>query len=530
MATQKIYENGLASGWKVTDAATLSADQTVEADVVVIGTGAGGGTTAEILAKAGLKVVMVEEGRLYYQNDFKMDELWSYSRLYQEGMSRITADGSIAILQGRCVGGSTTVNWTSSFRTPDETLDYWQQRFGVKASTKDDLAGWFAGREERLSIHPWQVNPNANNAALRDGCERLGWDWKVIPRNVKGCWDLGYCGFGCPTNAKQGSLTTTVPGTLERGGELYHCLRADRLLIKGDRVEGLEASALDKDALAPTGVKVQLRARHYVVAASALGTPALLLRSEAPDPYGRVGKRTFLHPVNATVAEMPERVDPYYGAPQSIYSDEFVWKNGVEGEAGFKLEVPPMHPAMASGVMPFHGKTQHKEVGNLPYLQSVLALIRDGFHPDSPGGEVSLSDEGQPVLDYPVTDYLWRGLREAYMRMAEVQFAAGAKRVRLIHMDSKEYLRWPEAKQAIKEIPMELHRVRLFTAHQMGGAGMGEDPRESVVNSFGEHHQLSNLSIHDASIFPTSIGANPQLSVYGLSARNSARLAARLKA
>jgi choline dehydrogenase-like flavoprotein len=127
---------GLASGWNVTDASKLTNDQTVEADVVVIGTGAGGGTTAEILARQGLSVILVEEGRLYYQKDFKMDELTSYASLYQEGMSRVTADGAIAILQGRCVGGSTTVNWTSSFRTPDATLNYWSQNLGLSPGSR----------------------------------------------------------------------------------------------------------------------------------------------------------------------------------------------------------------------------------------------------------------------------------------------------------------------------------------------------------------------------------------------------------
>ncbi|HBM50027.1 MAG TPA: GMC family oxidoreductase, partial [Marinobacter sp.] len=140
---------GLAAGWKVTDASTLTSNQTAEADVVVIGTGAGGGTTAEILARQGLAVILVEEGRLYYQKDFKMDELTSYANLYQEGMSRTTADGAIAILQGRCVGGSTTVNWTSSFRTPDETLTYWSRQFGLDSLTPDAMAPWFQGREER---------------------------------------------------------------------------------------------------------------------------------------------------------------------------------------------------------------------------------------------------------------------------------------------------------------------------------------------------------------------------------------------
>lgn len=519
---------GLEGGWKVTDGATLTENQTHEADVVVIGTGAGGGTTAEILAKRGLSVILLEEGRLYYQKDFKMDELTAYSTLYQEGMSRVTKDGAIAILQGRCVGGSTTVNWTSSFRTPDATLNYWGDKFGLKNLTPDAMAPWFAGREDRHSIAPWAMPPNQNNDILRQGCEKLGYNWQIIPRNVKGCWNLGYCGVGCPTNAKQGALLTTIPGALDNNARLFHGLRAEKLIMNQGKIDHLQATAMNADGVTPSNVIVTLKARHFVVAASAIGSPGLLLRSNIPDPYSRIGKRSFIHPVNATVAQMPDKVDPFYGAPQSVYSDEFNFKSGVDGPAGYKLEVPPLHPALSAGVIPSHGQTELDGLADLPYTQSILALMRDGFHPDSPGGTVSLRDDGSPVLDYPVTDYLWKGLREAFHTMAEIQFAAGAKRVRLIHLDSDWYTNWQDAKNAIKNIAMEPHRVRLFTAHQMGGCGMGSNPENSVVNGFGEHHQVSNLSIHDASIFPTSIGANPQLSVYALAARNSAHLGHKL--
>ncbi|QSP95264.1 GMC family oxidoreductase [Marinobacter salinisoli] len=521
-------EQGLESGWSVTDGASLTENRTVEADVVVIGTGAGGGTSAEILARAGLSVILVEEGGLYHQKDFKMDELASYASLYQDGMSRVTRDGAIAILQGRCVGGSTTVNWTSSFRTPEATLNYWANQLGMEDLSPDAMAPWFDGREKRHNISPWTMDPNTNNDILRQGCEKLGYSWQTIPRNVKGCWDLGYCGFGCPTNAKQGALTTTIPGALENNATLFYRLRADRLVMAQDRIDHLLASAMTEDGVTPSGVTVTLKARHFVVAASAIGSPGLLLRSDIPDPYNRVGKRSFLHPVNATTAVMADKVEPFYGAPQSIYSDEFNFKEGVDGPAGFKLEVPPLHPAMAAGVVPHHGQQQADAMANLPWTQSMLALVRDGFHADSPGGTVSLRDDGSPVLDYPVSDYLWTGLRKAFHTMAELQFAAGARKVSFVHMDSAWYSSWPEARAALDELPMAPHRVRLFTAHQMGGCGMGQKPEDSVVNSFGQHHQVANLSVHDASIFPTSIGANPQLSVYALAARNSSRLASKL--
>lgn len=133
-----------------------------------------------------------------------------------------------------------------------------------------------------------------------------------------------------------------------------------------DRIDHLQASAMGPNGVTPSGVTVTLKARHFVVAASAIGSPGLLLRSELPDPHKRVGKRSFIHPVNATVARMPAKVDPFYGAPQSIYSDEFNFKHGVDGPVGYKLEVPPLHPAMAAGVVPGHGQEQKDNLGQLP--------------------------------------------------------------------------------------------------------------------------------------------------------------------
>jgi choline dehydrogenase-like flavoprotein len=158
---------GLARGWKVIDGATLAEDRTLDADVVIVGSGAGGGVTAEILALSGLSVIVVEEGGLHSSRDFRMREADAYPALYQESAARRTRDKGITILQGRTVGGSTTVNWTSSFRTPPETLLFWQRRYGLADYTDGGLAPWFALMEARLRIGAWEAAPNENNDLLR---------------------------------------------------------------------------------------------------------------------------------------------------------------------------------------------------------------------------------------------------------------------------------------------------------------------------------------------------------------------------
>jgi choline dehydrogenase-like flavoprotein len=298
------------------------------------------------------------------------------------------------------------------------------------------MAPWFAKMEQRLGVAPWIMPPNANNDVIRQGCEKLDYSWHLIPRNVRGCWNLGYCGMGCPTNAKQSMLVTTIPATLENGGELLYLTRADRLIIQNDNVLGVECVAMDERSVAPTGRKVTVRARHTVLAGGGINSPALLKRSRAADPQGRVGKRTFLHLVTFSAALFDQIINPFYGAPQSIYSDHFQWRDGVTGPMAYKLEVPPLQPSLTSTLLGGYGTKNAERMAQLPHTHMMLALLRDGFHPDSPGGQVELRSDDTPVLDYQVSPYAWDGVRRALHSMAEIQFAGGAKAVMPLHADA----------------------------------------------------------------------------------------------
>jgi choline dehydrogenase-like flavoprotein len=528
MPVPDMFLEGIERGWEVHDASKFETQREFEADVIIIGTGAGGGTSAEILAERGLRVLLVEEGALRTSSDFKNDEAKAYAELYQEGAARATRDAGIGILQGRTVGGTTTVNWTSSFRTPAPTLEHWAQEHGVKGIDSASMAPWFEHMERRLGVERWAVPPNANNDVIRLGCSVLDYHWGVIPRNVRGCWNLGYCGCGCPTNAKQSMLVTTLPAALERGAVLIHRARAEELVFEGDRVAEVRCRAMNAQLTRADGQPVRLRARHVILAGGAINSPALLLRSGAPDPHKRTGKRTFLHPVNFSIAQFDRQIDGFYGAPQSIYSDHFLWPAGVTGAMGFKLEVPPMQPSITAALLGGHGEENLARVGRLSQSNIMLALLRDGFDERSPGGEVLLRDDRTPVLDYPLNDYLWDGARRAYLAMGEIQFAAGATAVAPAHARGQLSQSWADYRQQVDRLRYAIHDVRLASAHVMGGCSMGEDPRRSVTNSLGRHHQLENLSIFDGSLFPTSVGANPQLSIYALVSRLATELAREL--
>ncbi|MEX5452838.1 GMC family oxidoreductase N-terminal domain-containing protein, partial [Stutzerimonas stutzeri] len=128
--------------------------------------------------------------------------------------------------------------------------------------------------------------------------------------------------------------------------------------------------------------RIRVIARHYILAGGGINTPGLLLRSEVPDPHQRVGKRTFLHLTNFCAAQFDERIEAFYGAPQSIYSDHFQWRDGATGPAGYKLEVPPVHPALAATLLGDYGTQNARRMAALPHTHAMIALQRDGFHPD----------------------------------------------------------------------------------------------------------------------------------------------------
>ena len=520
---------GLAAGWTVLGH-TSAPPARLDCDVVVVGTGAGGGITAELLARAGFKVLMLEEGPLKTSRDFNQLESEAYPTLYQESAARKTADKAINILQGRCVGGSTTVNWTSSFRTPSATLAHWRQHFGLTELTDDALAPYFQQAERRLNVSPWLVPPNENNDLLRRGAAKLGIPAAAILRNVKGCYNLGSCGMGCPTNAKQSMLVTTIPFALDHGATLLVETRAEKLVIEGGRVTAMQCIAVKPNAAPVESGKIAttIVAKHFVLAGGAINSPALLMRSKAPDPHKRLGTRTFLHPVAITTAVMKDTVAAWTGAPQSIYSDHFLHTQPVDGPIGFKLEVAPLHPVFFGANLPGFGEKQAELFRQYPHANVMLALMRDGFHEQSVGGTVELRDDGSPLLDYPISDYVLDGARRSMLAMAQIQFEAGATMVYPGHELAGGTSTWAATKAAIEALPMKPLLTKIGSAHVMGGCGLGGDDKLGVTRPDGVHWQLENLSIHDGSLFPTSIGANPQLSIYGNVNRLAQGLAKRL--
>jgi len=494
----------------------VEADLELRCDVCVVGSGAGGSVLAGGLCEQGLDVVMLEEGGYLTRRDFNLDEQRAYPALYQDRGTRATADLAITVLQGRSVGGSTTVNWTTCWRTPARILEHWERVHGIEGIDLETLRPHFEAVERRLSVQAWPVERiNANNRALLDGCTALGWEAAPLRRNVKGCADSGYCGVGCPVNGKQAMHLTYLPDAVVAGLRLYSDARATRIEVEGDRVKAVHAEVLDRASGRPAGPKITVRPKVLVLSGGAINSPALLLRSGLTRD-GKVGRRTFLHPVVVVGGVFDTPVQACFGAPQSIGSHQHI-DRGV-GRLGFFLETAPIQPVLGSFATSLFGAQMAQFMGYLPNLAAPIALTVDGLLPGEEGGVVSLRKDGRIRLDYALGEIHREAFKAAHQALARLLLAAGAREAvgfhhGLIRMASEaELSRLDTAPYGALEHP-------IFSAHQMGGCTMGPDPATSVVGTDHRFHGLPNLFVVDGSVFPTALGVNPSESVYGFAHR-----------
>ncbi len=514
-----------AGAGRILTGSDVVADVEERCDVCVVGSGAGGSVVAARLTAVGARVVVLEEGPWFRPAEGDMQEATAYPRLYQDHGQRATTDLSITVLQGRSIGGSTTVNWNTSFRVPDRVLAHWRALHGLDALTPEALAPHFAAVEERLHVREVPAEGvNANNAVLWEGAGRLGWRRERTRRNVEGCSYLGYCGMGCPTGAHLSADLTYVPDAVAGGARVYANARARTLLREGRRVTAVRAEIFDPRTDRPTGRTVTVRPRLLVLSGGAVNDPELLLRNDIT-LAGKVGARTFLHPVVAMVGVYPHRIEGYYGAPQSVASHHFADRG--PGKVGFFLEAAPVHPMLAAVSVGGFGAVHEEAMRDLPRTAALIALTVDGFLPGEVGGTVSLRGDGRIAIDYPIRDEIWEALREGSKALARVHLAAGAERVVSLHEDPVE-IRGERDVAALDRAPWEAGRLVIFTAHQMGGCCMGRDPERSVVGPDLRLNAHENVFVVDGSVFPTSLGVNPQLTIFALAHWASGHVAAAL--
>ena len=501
---------------------SVGQDLLLKPDVCIVGSGPGGSMVASRLARAGASVVVLEEGGHHTKDEFDMQESSAFPRLYQDRGNRATADLSVSVLQGRAVGGGTVVNWTTSYRTPDDVLAFWREQQGSEL-TPEALRPHFDEVEQRLGIQKVDLeDTNPNNRTIYDGCKKLGWQVDTTRRNVRGCLRTGYCGMGCPVDAKQSAALTYLPDAVAAGAEVYAGCRVERIECSGARATAAVATVLQPGTVKSAGFTVRVEPRVVVVSGGALNSPALLLRSGLTQ--GPVGKRTWLHPVVAMGAFYRARIEGFYGAPQSVASHHFAHR--PEG-AGFFIEAAPVHPMLASIAMPGFGAPLRGRMAQLGNVCATLSLMIDGFGAGEEGGTVTLRPDGGPRLDYPFGPRQYECFRAGMKAIAQLHLANGALEVQSFHAQPVRITREADL-EALERAPLGPNLFSAFTAHQMGGCGLGRDPATSVVDPRLRHHSVHNLFVVDGSVFPTGLGVNPMESIYGIASWASEHVRAAL--
>lgn len=496
----------------IRDGADVTADVEETCDVCIVGSGAGGAVLASRLIDLGLDVVMLEAGGHFTRDDFTLSEADAFQQLYQGRGAWATDDLSVSILQGRTVGGSTTVNWTTSYRTPDPVLEHWRSVHGIDTLDSTVLAPHWDEVEGRLNIQEWpEEAANANNKVLLRGCRALGWKVHALRRNVQGCMNSGYCGLGCPVDGKQAMHVTYLPHAVEGGLRLYSDVTVDELVVEGGRVTSVRGSVLGRFDDVPSGRRVVVKPKVTVSSAGAINGPALLLRSGITG--GGVGTRTWIHPVTAMPALFDEAINGFHGAPQSVASHEFIDRG--PDTMGFFLEVPPVQPMLVSTASTLFGEEQRRFLQQLPNVSIILAIHADGFTPGEEGGTVRLRRDGRAALHYPFGPALREAMKASALAMQQVVFAAGARAAYLLHTEHGREL--TSADPSVYDgVEFDALRQPTFTAHLMGGCAMGPDPDTSVVDTTLRHHAVKNLFVVDGSVLPTSLGVNPSETIYGI--------------
>jgi len=491
------------------------------ADVCVIGSGAGGAVAAAELAAAGRSVVVLEQGHHWTSADFTQREDEMLPRLFEEAGMRQTADGSITVLQGRNVGGSTVHNLCYAFRTPPAILRLWREAHGLPELTDVAMAPSFERVERMLAVKPIREDEvNTLNRLVRRGCDALGYSGFVARHNREGCVLAGYCILGCSYDAKKSMLVTYVPAADAADARIYADARAERIVVEDGRLRGVSGRVVD-GAGRPHG-RIEVEAPVVVLAAGAVASPDLLLRSGVANRSGQVGNNLHLHPAVMAAGIFDEEIHAYRGIPQSFYVDEFIDLD-ADPHRGVVLMPITGFPVLTSVNYAGFGRAHYAQMRDFPRTAGLLALLHDRSRGTvRPGPSLS-----RPRIEYALEPDDAEQLARGLLHCAEVLFAAGARRVRVPYHDALLELGPDDDLRAITRRGVRQGDVPIASTHPQSTCRMGGDPRASVVGAFGEAHDVRGLFVADMSVFPTSLGAPPQITTAALADHTARHVLAR---
>ncbi len=480
----------------------------LEADVVVVGSGAGGAVVAAELAEAGQRVVVLEEGAHTPPEEYgqlrpsqQLRRMWRRS-----GMSSALGVGDtplVNVMMGRCVGGSSALTGGVCFRIPEPVLREWHDVHGLAEMTPEALEPCHAAVERAVHVEEVPAAMRSRSTVLfARGAEKLGYALKPLRRNTSGCTGLSRCNFGCPKGAKLSVDVTYLPRAVAAGAQIYSDCLVERVVTRGDRAVGVAGRLLANGR--PAG-RLTVRARRVVLAAGAYYSPLLLAASGVGRRSAQVGRNLTLHPSFRVMARFDEPVHGWRGALQSAFSDAFE----DEGLTLVSLFTPP---GILSVAMPGVGPTHVERARQLPHLAVFGGLIHD-----QGGGRVRRLWGREPFVTYRMAPADRARVPRVIRLLADTFLAAGAREVVLPVLGSA-----PVDADGLRAFDLEHVPGRRFecsSQHPLGTCRMGTDPARSVVDPDGQAWELRDLYVADGSVLPTSLGVNPQLSIMTMATR-----------
>ncbi len=486
------------------DGARADKDITIDADVCIIGTGAGGAAAAYAVAKAGMKTVILEEGRYLTGEDFTQKPVDALSTVYRDH-GFITSFGTppIIIPFGKSVGGTTTINSGTCYRMPSNVIKNWHDQYGIDWLTEDNYARLAAFVEKEIHVEPVPERIFGTNSSLfRNGAAALGIAGATIPRNAYECDGCAFCAFGCPRDAKQATMLNFIPDAIKQGATLYSGSKAIKLMREGNRVAGVSGVFVDVHGK-PTSKRFTIRAKRVVVAAGAISTPVFLKKNGLKHP--RIGKNLHIHPAARVSALFHERVDGWVGVPQGYNIHHYV-------DEGIFIQGQFVPPSLLSQSIPFTGKPHSDLMDRYAYMCSFGALISDtGSGSVSPG-------LGSPMIFYTLSKEDHIKMVKSIAITAKIWFAAGATEVHTQIATRPVLHLAKEADELLEKLP-PAWSLELMAFHPMGTAMMGGDEKDAPVNPDGETYELKGLYVADASLFPTSTRLNPQITIMSVATK-----------
>ncbi len=504
------------SRWRsqvITGADLPPGETQLECEIVVVGTGAGGAVVAKELAQKGYAVLMIEEGGFFDRQDFSTRDRVSLNReMYAEkGMLGTVGNSLIALPVGKTVGGTTTINSGTCFRTPQKVLKHWHENLGLVGFGPDEMAPHLDRVERHLGVEEARWRDLGRIAELiRDGCEALGYSHHPLRRNAPDCDGQGLCCFGCPTDAKRRTNVSYVPLALKAAAMCLCECRVTRIMVNGDgRAVGVLGRLRD-------GRNVTVKAQHVVMAGGSIYTPLLLLENELCNHWDQVGRHLTIHPAFGLAARFEDRVAGWAGIPQGYCVDQ-LHDDGILFEGAF---VPFEFSSIA---FPTVG------AGFTEIMDHFDRLAIFGFMISDAGtGRVMRAPTGRPLVRYDLQDEDLRRVKKGAVTLGRIYFAAGAEKLYL-PIVGHDAIEDHAGLERLEKADLKGWDVELSAYHPLGTCRIGVDPRTSVTDADHESYEIDNLYIVDGSSVPSALGVNPQVTIMALATRFAERLHDRIQ-